>query len=117
MRRRASKLSGPAALNEVESKALLRSYGIALPPETFVRSAVDAPDAARTIGFPVVLKAVTAVIGHKSDAGLVILDVRDAEATAAAARTLLERCRQLDVEPEGILVVKQMPPGIEPPWG
>jgi len=96
---------------------LLQIYGIQLPPETFVRAAAEVPDAAGTIGFPVVLKAVAAAITHKSDAGLVILDVCDAAAAADAARVLVERCSKLGVAPDGILVAKQMPRGIETALG
>ena len=66
-------------------------------------------EAARAIGFPVVLKAVSAAVPHKSDVGLVILDVRDAAAAASAAQTLIERCQKLGVAPDGILVAKHMP--------
>jgi acetate---CoA ligase (ADP-forming) len=113
LRARAAGLAGPAALNEVESKALLRAYGIAVPPETVADTASDAAAAAETIGFPVVLKAVSAALPHKSDAGLVILNVRDRDTAVSAAHTLLERCRALGVSPDGILVAKQMPAGIE----
>ena len=71
--------TGPTALNEVESKALLRAYGIPMPPEHVVKTAAEAEAAAQEIGFPVVLKAVSAALPHKSDAGLVILDVADAD--------------------------------------
>ena len=42
-----------------------------------------------------------------------ILDVRDAAAAASAARKLIEGCRKLGVDPDGILVAKHMPAGIE----
>jgi acetyltransferase len=113
LRTRAAGLARPAALHEVESKALLRAYGIPLSPETFSRTAEEAVKAARAIGFPVVFKAVSAAIPHKSDVGLVILDVRDAAAAASAAQTLIEGCHKLGVDPDGILVAKHMPAGIE----
>jgi acetyltransferase len=102
-----------SGLNEVDSKALLRQYSIPVPPERFVSTAQEAVDAARAIGFPVVLKAVSAAVSHKSDFGLVMLDVRDAETAAGAARTLIERCEELGVERDGILVARHMPAGIE----
>ena len=51
-----------------------------------------AVDAARRIGFPVVLKGVSRHVPHKSDAGLVMLGLADANAVEAAARTIEDRC-------------------------
>lgn len=80
-----------AALNEVESKAVLRAYGIATPQEELVTTPEAALEAAARIGYPVVLKAVSKTLTHKSDAGAVALNlatpeqVRDAYARMAAA--------------------------------
>jgi acetyltransferase len=112
-RERASRLSGPTALNEVQSKELLAAYGIALPPETSVANAEAAVAAAERIGFPIVLKAVSAAIPHKSDAGLVRVGLQDAAAVGAAASSLVSRCAELDVPLEGLLVAKQMKGGTE----
>jgi acetyltransferase len=112
-RARAAALDRPTALNEVESKLLLGAYGIALPPERFVRTADDAVLAAQQVGFPVVLKAVSAALPHKSDAGLVILGLHDAEAVRDAAATLVARANALPAQLEGILVAKQIADGIE----
>ncbi len=65
------------ALSEQDSKALLRAYGIALPKERVVSSPGEAAKAAKRIGFPVVMKIVSADILHKSDLGLVAVGVRD----------------------------------------
>ena len=65
------------------------------------------------IGFPVVLKAVSASVPHKSDAGLVFLGLQNAEAVRTAATSIVERCGALGIELEGILVAKQMSGGTE----
>ena len=112
-RARAGRLAQPTALNEIESKALLASYGITLPREEMAASADDAAALAARIGFPVVLKAVAAAVPHKSDAGLVYLDLRDASAVREAAFALTVRCAALDIEFEGVLVAKHMSGGTE----
>lgn len=112
-RSRARALDRPTALNEVDSKAILRAYGIPLPPETCVQTADEAVQAAEGIGYPVVLKAVCGTVAHKSDAGLVILGVADADAVRAGAATLQSRCAALDVRMEAILVVRHVSGGIE----
>jgi acyl-CoA synthetase (NDP forming) len=112
-RKRAAEFDRPTALNEVESKLLLRAYGIPMPPEHLVQTAAEADAAAGDIGFPVVLKSVTAAVAHKSDAGLVILDVTDSEAVRQAVSTLAERAIALPASLDGILVAKQMSGGTE----
>jgi acetyltransferase len=112
-RKRAAEFDRPTALNEVESKLLLRAYGIPMPAERLVHNAAEAGAAARELGFSVVLKAVSAAIPHKSDAGLVILDVADSDAVRRAVFTLTERASALPASLDGILVAKQMFGGTE----
>jgi len=68
-----------AALNEFESKEVLRAWGIAAPKEELVASLDDALAAAQRIGFPVVLKAVSQMLTHKSDVGAVALNLATPE--------------------------------------
>jgi acetyltransferase len=112
-RARAATLDRPTALNEVESKALLSAFGIPLPPERLVIAADEAASAAQEIGFPVVLKAVSAALPHKSDAGLVCLNLTDAEAVRQAAATIGARIGSLDASLDGMLVAKQVSGGSE----
>jgi acetate---CoA ligase (ADP-forming) len=119
LRQRAAGLDKPTALNEVESKSLLRAYDIPLPQEYLV-SLTEAIDAAHRIGFPVVLKGVSAAIPHKSEAGLVRLDCRDDEAVKAALIDLIEQGARLRAEQgrlgaalDGILVAQQITGGVE----
>ena len=78
-------------LSEHESKQLLAAYGIPVTREEVVTSARDAVKAAEAIGFPVVLKASSPELAHKSDLGLVrvglqtVKDVRSAFAELAEA--------------------------------
>ena len=78
------------ALDEVESKAWLRQAGIAVP-EGFVVLAGAVADAARSLGFPVVLKCVDSAIAHKSEAGAVALGLADDAALAAALDAMRAR--------------------------
>jgi acyl-CoA synthetase (NDP forming) len=81
--------AGPeaAALNEFESKEVLRAYGIATPKEELATSLDGALTAGGRIGYPVVLKAVSQTLTHKSDAGAVALNL----ATPEQLRTAYER--------------------------
>jgi acetate---CoA ligase (ADP-forming) len=81
-----AELLAPASttLTEHDSKRLLEAYGIAVTREQVVTSAAAAVKAAATIGYPVVLKASSADLAHKSDLGLVKLGLADAKAVRAA---------------------------------
>lgn len=82
---------GSDSLEESAGKALLTAYGIDTPLGTVVRSAADAVRALEALGGPVVLKGMGPDIQHKSDLGLVALDVRDAHAARAAYHRIIDR--------------------------
>ncbi len=73
-------------LTEPEGKAALAAFGVRIPKSRVVEPS-DAAAAAEAIGFPVVMKAASASLEHKSDVGGVALNIRTrAEAEAAADR-------------------------------
>ena len=55
-------------------------------PDGLVSSAAEAVELAETLGGPVVMKAVGALIQHKTESRLVVLDLRSAAEVAAAVR-------------------------------
>ncbi|MVV49602.1 CoA-binding protein [Pseudomonas sp. PB120] len=70
-------------LNEWESKQALRAFG--LPTPNGVLSSPDnALKDAEALGYPLVLKAVSAQLPHKTEAGAVALNLKDAAALSAA---------------------------------
>ncbi|MEZ5831031.1 MAG: acetate--CoA ligase family protein [Dongiaceae bacterium] len=73
-------------LSEVEGKALLARYGLAVP-ESRVVAPADAAAAAEALGFPVVLKVAEPVIAHKTEAGAVAINLKSpADVATALAR-------------------------------
>lgn len=73
-------------LSEPEGKAALAAFGVRVPDSRIV-GARAAAEAAAAIGFPVVIKAASAALEHKSEVGGVVVNIRSAaEAEAAAAR-------------------------------
>jgi acetyltransferase len=99
------------ALTEVESKDLLRLYGIMAPAEALVTSPAEALSAADRIGYPVVLKAVSAALTHKSDAGAVALDLSTRAELAAEYDAMSGRLRGRALA--GMLVCRQIRGGLE----
>jgi acetyl-CoA synthetase (ADP-forming) len=76
-------------LSEAESKALVAAHGIPVPDERTVADIAGAVAAADAIGYPVVLKLNGDAIAHKTERGLVRLNVADAGAAEQAAGELL----------------------------
>jgi acetyltransferase len=69
---------------------LLESYGIPVVKSATVRSADEAVVAAGRIGYPMVVKVMSADVPHRSDVGAVQLGIKD-EAGLRAAVALIER--------------------------
>lgn len=70
-------------LNEWDSKQVLKAFG--LPTPNGVLSTPDkALKDAETLGYPLVLKAVSAQLPHKTEAGAVALNLKDGAALSAA---------------------------------
>lgn len=75
---------GKHALSEYESKQVLAAYGIAVTREYLAANETEMLDAATRIGYPIVLKGCDADLAHKSEKGVVRVDIRnDTEAKAA----------------------------------
>ncbi|HLZ01357.1 MAG TPA: acetate--CoA ligase family protein [Bradyrhizobium sp.] len=104
-----------AALDEVSSKTLLKAYGIPISKEAIAQTAAEAVNIARTIGFPVVAKVVSADILHKSDIGGVVLNLNTAADVKKAFNDITARVKKLKGKPklEGILIAQQVKADLE----
>jgi len=76
-------------LSEADSKQLLRRHGVPVLDERVADNPDDAARAAGEIGYPVVAKLLGDAIAHKTERGLVRLNLGDADAVRAAAADLL----------------------------
>ncbi len=92
---------GQKALSEYESKKLLGLYGVPVTREELSKSAEEAASAARGLGFPVVLKACSPELMHKSERGCIELNLRSEGDVRAAYERII---RSVDLELEGVLV-------------
>lgn len=90
-------------LSEPDSKALLARHGVPLLEERVVPTPDEAAEAAEALGFPVVAKLAGDAIAHKTERGLVRLDLADAGAVRDAATDLLAAATPADGE-VGVLV-------------
>jgi acyl-CoA synthetase (NDP forming) len=112
---------------EYKAKELLRPLGIRFPESQFATDADAAVAAAGAIGYPVVMKAQAAALGHKSDAGGVILGLKTADDVRGAFERMYGNVASYDasIALDGVLVEKMGKMGAEmivgarndPEWG
>ena len=106
----ANSRSGTGPLSEFESKGVLAAYGIPVTDDKLCHSPAEAVKAASALGYPVVMKACSADLAHKSDLGLVVVDIGSA---AEVRRTYADLVERSPVVPDGILVCPTAAPGVE----
>ena len=95
----------PRTLSEWAGKQALAGSGVTVPKGQLASTSESAVAAARSIGFPVVVKAVGEAIAHKTEIGAVRLNLKDAAGVAEAATALLAISDTLLVErmvPDGV---------------
>ncbi len=68
---------GHTALSEFESKQFLASYGIPVTREALVENEENLIKTADDIGYPIVIKACSPDISHKTEKGLIRVDIRN----------------------------------------
>jgi succinyl-CoA synthetase beta subunit len=83
--------SSSTTLSESASLQLLADAGVPVAPERIVATALEAADAAAAMGFPVAAKLSGDRIAHKTERGLVTLNLGTAEAVADAAIDLFAK--------------------------
>jgi len=89
---------------------LLRDYDIPTVPTEYATSARGAAAIARTLGFPVALKAVAPGLVHKTDVGGVRLGLTSAH---AVERTVREMRETVGPTMDGVVVQPMVRPGLE----
>lgn len=87
--------SGRYLLSDPETKAILRTYGMAVVETRQAAGVEEAVSAAQRIGYPVAVKILTPDVMHKSDFGGVALDLDGDEGVRAAATRMRRRLAEL----------------------
>ena len=116
--RKAGELIGKAttrALTEREAKEVLALYGVPVVGEKLVNSADEAAAAAEALGMPVVLKAESPDLPHKTEAGVIRLNLKSAAEVRDAYTIIMERANAVTPKPRvnGVLVQPMVPQGVE----
>jgi succinyl-CoA synthetase beta subunit len=99
--------SGRRTINEFDAKALLAGYGVPVARERRAATVGEAQAGAREIGFPVVLKALSDAIAHKTEHGLVLVNLKTPDELAQAWATLESRVSGMDEAPADVQFLVQ----------
>ncbi|MPT48952.1 MAG: CoA-binding protein [Sphingobium sp.] len=120
--------AGPGeVIPEYKSKELLAPHGVTFSPCELAVDLASAKRITADLGYPVVLKAQSADLSHKSDAGGVIISIGDDAALEKAWQQLADNIahHRPGLILDGVLVEKMAPKGVEmivgarvdPEWG
>jgi acetyl coenzyme A synthetase (ADP forming)-like protein len=103
------------SLTAPEGKLVCDAYGIPVPKEGVAKSAAEAAKIATGMGFPVVMKIVSPDILHKTEAGGVMVGVKNAADVEANYATILANAKKYkaDAKIEGIQVQQMLLGGQE----
>ena len=93
---------GRNTLSEHESKELLRRYDIPVTREIEAADETQVSEALHEIGFPLVIKACGPDLSHKTERGLVRVDIRNEEEAISAFHEIMK-----EVKDEGATVLVQ----------
>lgn len=102
---------GRTFLLEHEALKVFNEIGVAFPPNILAKNVDEALDFAQRVGYPVVLKAMSVNILHKSDYNAVVVGIQTDQELKEQYKDLMTRLSKYELV--GILVEKQVKKGIE----
>jgi acyl-CoA synthetase (NDP forming) len=98
---------GRTTLSEFESKAILKAYGIPVNREIEVGDEKALLKATRDLGFPVVLKGSSPDLSHKTEQGMVRVDIRNEQEATFAYHEIMDKFK----DDGGRVLVQEMVKG------
>ena len=109
------KSEGRKNLLEEEGQEVLRAYGFPVPKSILATKDKEAIQAAKKIGFPVVMKIASPQIIHKSDAGGVKVGLKNPQEVRTAFREIIKNAKKYDKKAfiKGVLVQEMVKGGKE----
>ena len=103
------------ALLETEAKTILKEYDIPVTKFALAKNPQQAAEEANLIGFPIVLKIVSPDIIHKTEAGAVIVNLKNAAEVEEGYNKIIENARKYSQNAQivGVLVQEMAPQSTE----
>jgi len=107
--------SGRTSLVEYEAKKVLKAYGLPVPEEKLAKTLDEALRYAEEIGYPVAMKLMSPQILHKSDAKVVLLNIKTPDELKEKWELIHENARKYrpDAEILGVLIAPMLKVGRE----
>jgi acyl-CoA synthetase (NDP forming) len=104
-----------ATVTEREAKEILSLYGVPVVGERLTQSADDAVAAAAELGFPVVMKVESPDLPHKTEAGVIRLNLRTEDDVRTAYAAVMANAAKVSPAPRinGVLVQPMIAQGAE----
>ena len=109
------KAEGRKNLLEEEGQEVLRAYGFPVPKSILATKDKEVIQAAKKIGFPIVMKIASPQIIHKSDAGGVKVGLKNPQEVRAAFKEIIKNAKKYDKKAiiKGVLVQEMVKGGKE----
>jgi 4-hydroxybutyrate---CoA ligase (ADP-forming) len=109
------KLEGRKNLLEEEGQEVLRAYGFPVPKSILATKEREAIQAAKKIGYPVVMKIASPQIIHKSDAGGVKVGLKNPQEIKKAFKEIIRNAKKYNKKAiiKGVLVQEMVKGGKE----
>jgi acetate---CoA ligase (ADP-forming) len=101
------------ALTERAAKQVLAAYGVPVVADRLVGDIAEALAAANALGYPVALKVESPDILHKTEAGVIRLNLNNDAEVRQAYAAVTASARAVSARLNGVLVQPMIPPGIE----
>jgi len=95
---------GRTTLSEYESKQILAAYDIPVTKEILVQDKMNLEKAIRKIGFPLVIKGCSSEIAHKTEKGLIHVDIRTLKEAKKAFQEIMNGLKGF----EGGVLIQEM---------
>jgi succinyl-CoA synthetase beta subunit len=95
---------GRKTLSEYESRLVIESVGVFVAAAALTKNKEEAIQEAEKMGYPVVMKGCSAELSHKTEAGMVALNITNSDEVAQVFDELTGKAKNLD----GVLVEKMV---------
>jgi len=94
-----------------EALALVKLFGVDVPEYALVKTAEEAVEVSKEIGFPLALKIASQDVLHKSDIGGVVINLKNVEEVERNYNKVLDNLKRIvpDARIGGVLIQKQLP--------
>jgi len=96
--------NGQKTLSEYESSLVIKSADVEVAPAALARTRNEAGQMAEKLGYPIVMKGCSAELAHKTEAGMVKLNVGNSDEAVRVFDELMDKIKGLD----GVLIQKMV---------